>query len=82
MSVNYGQPVGLFQRMINLLQMTKQTEKSRQLSMPQAGFEFLITLFERMKTFHISDRTATEVGNYSTRIYINSKPTTLQTETL
>jgi hypothetical protein len=40
--------------------------------MPLAGFELMITVFKRAKTFHALDRAATVTGSSSELIFHNS----------
>jgi hypothetical protein len=42
---------------------TETQNKRRQMSMPRVGFEHTIPAFERAKTFHALDRSATGIGN-------------------
>jgi hypothetical protein len=68
---SYWQSVGLLRRGIRPSQgryLYKQT-KSEQPSIPRMGFEPMIPVFEREKTFHALDRAAPVIYNHLPNIY-------------
>jgi hypothetical protein len=72
---NLSQSVGLLGRGISPSQghyLPQTQNKYRQTSMPWGGFEPTISVFERAKTFHASDRAATVIGNNSTEVFWNT----------
>jgi hypothetical protein len=63
--LNLRHSVGLLGRVINPSQgryLTQTQNKHRQTSMPRVGFEPTIPAFERAKTVHALDHTATVIG--------------------
>jgi hypothetical protein len=70
--LNFRQSVELFGWGISPSQghyLTQTQNKRRQPSMPWVGFELTITAFERAKTFHALDCTATVIGQFMYRVY-------------
>jgi hypothetical protein len=61
------QPVA---RLIPTHRTTQTQNKRRQTSMPRVGFESIIQVFERAKTVHALDRTATVIGTLTSTLLI------------